>query len=269
MLIEALFVAQDFDPSRRQTVVLIDVLRTSATLVAMLESGARNVVVVSTPEDARLHRGRLQSCLLCGETGGSRPADFDFGNSPKDYFGLHLSERQLVFTSTNGAKAMAKLVGGENRVFVGSYPNAGAVVRAALADAEKRGTDVTIVGSGRNHGTRYGAEDCHCAGFLVDRLVRQLRAEARWIEDPPADGLHRLSECWVLEDSAFIALRLYRAFGFDFDAVVSASGDAQILKSLGLGADLPDALRIDSSLMVPEVTRSAEGHLIVNPATDD
>lgn len=264
MIVEALFLAQDFDASRKQTVVLIDVLRTSATLVAMLESGARNVIVVSTPDEARAHKARLGDCLLCGETGGSRPPDFDFGNSPKDYFGLDLRGKQLVFTSSNGAKAMARLVGEGNRVFIGSYPNAAAVVEAALADASDRGTDLAIVGSGRNHGSRYGIEDCHCAGFLLDQMIHQLGTEARWTCQPPAEAPHRLSERWLLEDSALMALHLYRGFGLDFAPILLRSGDAQILKSLGLDVDFPDALRVDSSSTVPEVARSTRGYLIVN-----
>lgn len=266
MLIEALFLAQDLDASRKRTVVLIDVLRTSATLVAMLESGARNVIVVGTPENARAIREQLGACLLCGETGGSRPADFDFGNSPREYFGLDLREKQLVFTSSNGAKAMAKLVEEGSRVFIGSYPNADAVVRVALEDAAARSADITIVGSGRNMGTRYGLDDCHSAGFLVDRLIHQVGPEARWTDEPTEDAPHRLSERWVMEDSALLALQLYRGLGLDFDRVVLLSTDAQTLKSLGGAPDFPDAFRINSSEMVPEVTRSNEGYLVVNPA---
>ncbi len=265
MLVEALFLAQDFDVSRKQTVVLIDVLRTSATLVAMLESGARNVIVVGTPDRAREIGEKLGDCLLCGETGGSRPMDFAYGNSPKEYFALDLRDRQIVFTSSNGTKAMARLVEEGSRVFVGSYPNADAVVRAAVADAAARSADITIVGAGRNMGTRYGLDDCHCAGFLVDRLIHQLGSEARWTDELPEEAPHRLSERWVVEDSAIMALHLYRGIGIDFDRVVSLSTDAQTLKSLGGGVDFPDAFRVDSSQMVPEVGRSKEGYLVVNP----
>ncbi|HEX9016793.1 MAG TPA: 2-phosphosulfolactate phosphatase [Chloroflexota bacterium] len=265
MLIEALFLGQDLDTSRKQTIVLIDVLRTSATLVSMLEGGARNVGVVSTPDEARAIRERLGSCFLCGETGGSRPSDFDFGNSPREYSGLDLKGKQLVFTSSNGAKAMARLVGEGNRVFIGSYPNADAVVRTALADAGARSADLTIVASGRNMGTRYGIDDCHCAGFLVDTLVRQLGSEARWREEPPRDDPHRLSYRLVVEDSALLALQLYHHLGNDFDRVALLSTDAQTLIGLGGAPDFPDAFRINSSNMVPEVTRSGEGYLVVNP----
>ena len=267
MIVEALFLAQDLEGSSKKTVVLIDVLRASATLIAMLERGARNVIVAGTPEEARSHRDRLGDCLLCGESGGARPPDFDYGNSPADYYRLQLQGRQVVFTSSNGARAMARLVGEGRRVLVGSYPNGRAVVRAALADANARSADVVIVGSGRNHGTRYGIEDCHCAGFLVDHLIRQLGDEAVWMGEPPTDGAQRLSERWTLEDSAFMALELYRSLGFDFDRLLKRSGDAQILRSLGLQSDFPDSLRLDVSEVVPEASRSPEGHLVVNPAT--
>ncbi len=167
MIVEALFLAQELEGSAKKTIVLIDVLRTSATLVTMLGRGARNIIVAGRPEDARAHRERLGSRLLCGESGGVRLPDFDYGNSPGDYASLTLEGQRMVFTSSIGAKAMARLVGEERRVFIGSYLNAGAVVRAALADAKERSADIAIVGSGRSHGTRYGIEDCHCAGYLV------------------------------------------------------------------------------------------------------
>lgn len=265
MIVEALFVAQDIEETGKKTVILIDVLRTSATLITMLGRGARGILVAGRPEEARVHRDRLGHCLLCGESGGSRPPDFHYGNSPGDYEHLPLEGQQLVFTSSNGAKAMARLVGEGRRVLIGSYTNAASVVRAALTDAQNRSADIAIVGSGRNHGTRYGIEDCHCAGFLVDRLIREIAGEGIWTEDPPANSPHQLSERWILEDSAFLALQLYRSFGFDFDRVLLRSGDAQILRSLGLAGDFPACLRIDASQVVPEVSRSSEGYLVVNP----
>ncbi len=266
MIVEGLFLAQDLGDTPRKTVVLIDVLRTSATLIAMLGSGARDVIVVGTPEEARAQRARLGSGLLCGESGGSRPPDFDLGNSPGDYQRRSLEGRRIVFTSSNGAKAMARLVGDGRRVLIGSYPNAGAVMRAALADAEGREADIAVVASGRSHGTRYGIEDCHCAGYLIDRLIQQVAAGTGWVEDQEVGGPHRLSESWTLEDSAFVSLQLYRGFGLDFDRLLRRSGDAQILVSLGLQGDFPTCLGIDTSPVVPEVTRSPEGYLVVNRA---
>jgi 2-phosphosulfolactate phosphatase len=265
MIVEALFLAQDADVASGGSFVLIDVLRTSATLISMLARGARDVIVVSTPEEARAHGTRLGNCLLCGESGGARPPDFDHGNSPRDYAPLSLHGQQLVFTSSNGAKAMARLVGDGRRVLIGSYPNATATVRAALRDAEARSVNLAIVGSGRNMGTRYGIEDCHCAGFLVDRLIQLLLGEDRWRDDPPDSSPHRLNDRWNLEDSAFLALQLYRSFGADFDRLLLRSGDAQILRSLGLAEDFPECLEADTSRIVPEVTRSVDGHLVVNP----
>lgn len=266
MIIEALFLAQDQETQANKTFVLIDVFRTSATLTTMLRRGARNVIVAAQPDEARAHRDRLGSCLLCGEAGGRRLPDFDYGNSPGDYESLRLEDQQVIFTSSNGAKAMVRLVGDGRRVFVGSYPNATAVVRAALADAENRSTDIAIVASGRNFGTRYGIEDCHCAGFLTDLLVRQITGRPGWGDTAHAGDIHHLNQKWTLEDSALIALQLYRGLGLDFDRLIQRSGDAQNLRSLGLDVDFPACVEVDSASMVPEVTRSPEGHLVVNPA---
>jgi len=265
MIIEALFLAKDLEGTAKKSIVLIDVLRTSATLATMLKSGARNVIVASRPEEARAHRDRLGECLLCGESGGRRLPDFDYGNSPSDYARLDLAGKQIVFTSSNGAKAMAQLVGEGRRLFIGSYPNAAAVVRAALADAERRSADIAIVGSGGDMGTRYGIEDCHCAGFLVDLLFQQMTGQPNWAEVGQAGDLHHIGEKWALQDSAFMALQLYRSLGLDFDRIVQRSVDGQNLRTLGLDVDFPDCLVVDSTDVVPEVTVSPEGYLLVNP----
>lgn len=266
MLIEALFLARDVEESAPKTIVLIDVLRTSATLITMLGRGARGVIVAPRPEDARAHRQRLGACLLCGESGGSKPSDFDHGNSPAEYEGLTLEGRRIVFTSSNCAKAVMKLVAPGRRVFVGSYLNATTVVRAAIEDAERRGADLCFVAAGRHLGTRYGIEDCHCAGFLVERAVDALDSGRLWTDDPPSGSPHRLSVSWALEDSALLALRLYRSFGLDFDRVTLRSGDAQVLDSLGLRGDFASCFVVDTSTVVPEVEIAPEGHLIVNLA---
>jgi 2-phosphosulfolactate phosphatase len=265
MIIEALFLAQDAVQAGKQTIILIDVLRTSTTLVTMLGRGARNVIIAGRPEEARLHRERLGACLLCGETGGAKPSDFDYGNSPGDYADLLLEGKQAVFTSSNGVKAMLRLMGEGRRMFIGSYTNADAVVRAALADARQREADIVVVGSGRNHGTRYGIEDCHCAGFLIDRLASLVTGTSNWTGDQSPGACHRLDDQWSLEDSAIMALRLWRSFGLDFDLLLSCSGDAGILRSMGLGGDFPACLRVDASQVVPEVSRAPEGYLVVNP----
>ncbi len=266
MIIEALFLAHDQETQGNKTFVLIDVFRTSATLTTMLRQGARNVIVAAQPDEARAHRARLGSCLLCGEAGGRRLPDFDYGNSPGDYELLHLEAEQVVFTSSNGAKAMGRLVGDGRRVFVGSYPNATAVIRTALADAENRSTDIVIVASGRNFGTRYGIEDSHCAGFLVDLITRQITGRPGWGDSAHTGDIHHLNTSWTLEDSALIALQLYRGLGLDFDRLIQRSGDAQNLRSLGLGGDFPACVEVDTANMVPEVTLSREGYLVVNPA---
>ena len=84
---------------------VIDVIRATTSITTALDSGAASVTPAETVEEAR----RLAvegEALLCGERSGVPPEGFDFGNSPGDYTSEHVEGRDLVFTTTNGTRAM-------------------------------------------------------------------------------------------------------------------------------------------------------------------
>ncbi|HSE95214.1 MAG TPA: 2-phosphosulfolactate phosphatase, partial [Methylomirabilota bacterium] len=114
------------------TAVMIDTVRASTTIVTALAHGARAVVPVATPEEARAAaaHGVDGPVLLGGERGGAPPPGFALGNSPAEYAGAHIAGRTVVFTTTNGTRALLALTGAR-AVAVGGYVNAEAVSRWA------------------------------------------------------------------------------------------------------------------------------------------
>jgi 2-phosphosulfolactate phosphatase len=69
-----------------RTVVVIDVLRATTTIVQALASGATQVVPCQEIADARDLALKLPGpILLGGERGGKQIAGFDLGNSPGEY----------------------------------------------------------------------------------------------------------------------------------------------------------------------------------------
>lgn len=149
------------------TVVVIDVLRASTTIVQALEAGAAEVIPCLEVEDAWRTAAELQNCdvLLGGERLGLPIDGFDLGNSPTDYTPEKVAGKTIVFTTTNGTKALnqCRLA---KRVLIGAFVNASAVCRE-------------LMGLERVHlmcaGTRgdYTREDVLMAGLIVDRLQRQ------------------------------------------------------------------------------------------------
>ena len=148
------------------TVVVIDVLRASTTIVHALEAGAAQVIPCLEIEGARRIAAEWgdSDVLLGGERNGLPIDGFDLGNSPTEYTAEKVEGKTLIFTTTNGTRAMSRCSEAD-RVLVGAFVNARAIFEQ-------------LVGVGQIHllcaGTRgqYGRDDVLMAGLLVDRLQR-------------------------------------------------------------------------------------------------
>ncbi|MCA9169359.1 MAG: 2-phosphosulfolactate phosphatase [Planctomycetales bacterium] len=149
-----------------RTVVVVDVLRASSTLVAAISAGCERIVpCLEVPEARQLARDRQQAgadVLLGGERGGVPIAGFDLGNSPLEYTAERVRGKLLVFTTTNGTRAMMRAVGAE-RVLIGAFVNRAAVARQL---AETDGVDVLCAGTDG----QVSWEDSLFAGALLESL---------------------------------------------------------------------------------------------------
>jgi 2-phosphosulfolactate phosphatase len=101
---------------------------------------------------------------LGGEREGLPIDGFDLGNSPAEYTSERVAGKTVIFTTTNGTRAMWRC-GQADRVLLGAFVNAKAIFEQ-------------LVGVGQIHllcaGTRgeFGRDDILLAGLLVDRLQR-------------------------------------------------------------------------------------------------
>lgn len=207
--------------------VMIDVVRASTTIVTALANGARAVAPVATPQEA-LERTRSWpggGAVVGGERGGAPPTGFDCGNSPGEYTGDRVRGRTVIFTTTNGTRALLAL-GAARRVAVGGFVNAGAVV-AWLGREPGR---VLFVCAGELG--RFCLEDAACAGLLVERLGAQW-AGAR------------------LSDAARAAALIYAHYRDDPARMLSDAAWAQALVAQGRGGDLPLCAAVDVFDVVP------------------
>ena len=207
------------------TAIVLDVVRASTTIVAALAGGAHAVVPVSSPEEARA-RGRAWTAgpvLIGGERGGNPPPGFDCGNSPAEYTPERVAGRTVIFTTTNGTRALLA-VGGARRISVGGFVNAAAVTR--WTDAEPG--DVLLVCAGERG--RFCLEDAVCAGLLVSRLERE-------------DG--------ELTDAARAARTLWDRYAGNLEGMLADATWAKALTAQGRGADLPLCIALDQYDVVP------------------
>ncbi len=157
-------------------VVVVDVLRASTTITTALAAGAREVIPCAEVEQARergeeLGRRAMKTTageskmgpLLGGERGGLPIDGFDLGNSPSEFTPQTVAGRTVVFTTTNGTKALIACTAAQ-RVLIGSFVNFSAVVAELTGELP-----IHILCAGtRNRVTR---EDTLFAGSLVEKLV--------------------------------------------------------------------------------------------------
>lgn len=227
--------------------VVIDLLRATTTICHALAAGATDVRTCLEIEEARLLAAKLgrDRCLLGGERAGVRIEGFDCGNSPTEYSRERVAGKTLVFTTTNGTRAIGRVLEAD-RILLASLANLSAVAGAIAA----RPATLDIVCAGTDGGiTR---EDVLVAGAIVDRLTAT-----------------RDKAAWQWNDEALIARDTWRAIASCTDssqtllAALRDSRGGRNLVELGYDADIVMAAEVDSLRVVPEVLRADDGLRIV------
>ncbi|MBI4610585.1 MAG: 2-phosphosulfolactate phosphatase [Candidatus Rokubacteria bacterium] len=151
---------------RGRAAVVIDVFRASTTIVTALANGARMLIPVLTPEEARARARAFPPAdvLLGGERRGEPIVGFDLGNSPLQYTPERVRDKVVVFTTTNGTQALRAASGAAVAAVCGLV-NVEAVAGWALAT----GRDLTVVCSGETGAL--SLEDTVAAGLLLDAIA--------------------------------------------------------------------------------------------------
>lgn len=221
-------------------VVVVDVLRATTTIATAIANGAKAVIPCLEVEEARglcdQHRSAGTSTLLAGERRGLPINGFDLGNSPSEYSTSAVTDYLIVFTTTNGTKALTRCVGAA-RVIMGAFVNLSsvweAVAKEPIVEIVCAGTDGSI--------TR---EDVLFAGALVDRTMLAM------------------PEC-ELNDQSRLAADAWRKLGIGpstaehplREALRETRGGQNLIK-IGHEADIDLSAEIDTINVVPELDLS-------------
>jgi len=159
-----------FTPGEAQSApvgIVVDVLRATSTIAQALASGYERVYSCAEIEAALALREELGEGLLGGERNAVQIDGFDVGASPREFLGEPRAST-VIFSTTNGTRAILQAAALCEEVFLGSLLNLDAVA----ATARERGRDVEILCAGFQ-GT-FALDDAYCAG----RIVQLLGAEA-------------------------------------------------------------------------------------------
>jgi len=210
------------------SVVIIDVLRASSTIVAAIENGADKIIPIADVETAsRLVRPtERDKKLLAGERKCCPVPGFDLSNSPEEFAPDRVRGKTIVFTTTNGTRAIAAAAKA-SRVLMCALTNVRAVAAALRDDG-----DVVILCCGAEGSV--AAEDLFCGGVLLASLGEAVAPES-------------------LTDAARIARILADAFGHDPESFVRSSDHGRKLIALGFERDVVFCSRVGVSASVPVV----------------
>lgn len=223
-------------PARMTTAIVIDTLRFTTSACQALFAGARAVHVAASVEEARHLAHSLPESLLCGERHCHRIDGFDLGNSPFDYTPRRIARRELVFTTTNGTRAI-EAVRQLPQVVLAAMVN-----RQAVGDYIRQQTqgDALLVCAGTDGYLTW--EDVLTAGALAQDLLADGQFEIGH------DAARLAVNAWrgmasAARSPAELPARLYSEF-------CQALGGANLLAA-GYERDLRFAAELDTLNIVP------------------
>jgi 2-phosphosulfolactate phosphatase len=213
------------------TAVVVDVFLATTTLLTILENGARRVFPVASLEEAESAQEKLgaSNVLRGGEQNSERIEGYDLGPFPEEYPPDTVANRDVVFVTTNGTRAIADAAPAE-RVLLGCLRNSSAVARYL----EELGTDSVYLICAGSAG-RFTVEDFLGAATILSSM--DIRS-------------------WRLNDGAWIALDFMQRYrGREIEALKQSRAGRWFFEH-----DRVDAFEfvgeLDASDLVPEVRAS-------------
>jgi 2-phosphosulfolactate phosphatase len=210
------------EPTSAPVAVVVDVMRATSTIVQALASGYPRVLAAAGIDEARALREELGEGILGGERNAVKIEGFDVGASPREF--LEPRNDPVIFSTTNGTRAIVAAAARAEQVLLGSLLNLSAVARAAAASGE----DVVVVCAGFQG--RFAIDDAYCAG----RIVRLLDGERG--------------------DAAKASELIAKAFPEAIDGI-----NARTYGPPGMEDDIAWVTRVDALDVVPRMSRLVDG----------
>ncbi|MBI4640856.1 MAG: 2-phosphosulfolactate phosphatase [Candidatus Tectomicrobia bacterium] len=215
-----------------KTVIVIDVLRATSTIVQAITNSCERVITVDTIDQAKatLHTLKSGRVILGGERGGKKIEGFDLGNSPGEYTVDIVAGATIVMTTTNGTITI-NACHGARQVLIGSFLNLPAVVCHLI---QSRYDSVVFAASGK--GNRPTLDDTVCAGMMVQHILEHCQ-EAK------------------LSDSSQIARSLYLHYQGRIIEALKESASGRALIKIGYEADIEHCAVVGALQVIPLVSK--------------
>ena len=230
MTVDVVLLPEHLKPEhvRERVVVVFDVLRATTSIAAALSAGARSIRIFGSIEQVQqAATASGEVCLLCGERECLPPEGFDLGNSPGGFTAAVCEGKSLLFSTTNGTRAILASEGAA-QIVAGALLNAAAVARWLRAQK----SPVTLLCAGTNGAI--AMEDVLGAGAVMSELA--------------ATGPLHLET-----DVALMALTLFHSIRDDLPRVLRQTRGGLNVIAAGLEADIDFAARLNVLDVVPLV----------------
>lgn len=228
MRVEAIATVNEIEAEKMigKTVVMIDVLRSSSTILAAFMAGVTQVIPVETIGRALFLKD--EATLLAGERFCKKITGFHFSNSPTEIASHDVKGKSMILTTTNGTRAMQRAQNA-NPLLIGAFLNGTAVAQKII----QVGKDVTLYCAGSRN--EFALEDGLAAGFIIQKL--------RSISDGTvelSDFAQLLYDAYVKNEDRLEELLFHTATG-------------RRLSHLGLDKDISFAAQRDITAILPQM----------------
>ncbi len=212
---------------KNKSAVVIDVLRSTTTLLTAFNNGLKRFLVVDSPIDAPEYKQDLNNdrVLMGGTEDHQFITGFDAGDILEDYRASVVGGKELIYYNVDTSPAIRK-GSAARHLFIGGFLNMHALAQT-LVDA---GDDVAIICAGTNG--NFSIEDGLAAGNLV-QAIRDLGKRPD------------------LSEYAFLLKNTYNTYKMDLLGAIQYSKTYQVLRPMGLEMDIKHALTQDAYDFVP------------------
>jgi len=212
---------------QNKTVIVLDILRATTNIVYAFAHGCRAFIPLETVQEAKnwAHELGKESFLLGGERNRIKIEGFHLSNSPKEYQQDIVKGKIILFTTTNGTKAIKQAALAKN-ILVGSFLNLAATANLAW----EKGEDIVLLCAGTKG--FFSLEDTLAAGMIIDFLVKQ-------------------DSNIYLDDLSLAARNLYYFHKNNLQEALSLAENGKELIKLGLAEDIRAAAKTNIYDFVP------------------
>lgn len=215
-------------------VVAVDIFRATTTMAAAFVNGVKSIRPVATIDEAE--RYKQQGWLVGAERNVKKCGFADFGNSPFDYTSEKVAGKNVIFTTTNGTRAIT-IARSAFRVVTGAFVNLKAVADYCLGYER----DVIVLCSGWQD--KVNKEDTLFGGALADVLI------GTGLYEPAGDAAGMAREMWLSHQDCLLPY-------------IETTEHYFRLKANGLEDAVPYCLTLNRIAFVPEL-RIENGILVL------